>query len=220
METAIGKAIRASGKTQETLAREVGVSRQAITAWASGKTPTYENLKRLAQALDVSVSCLMGEETASYQVTSIDSPRGEGLVRVPVLAAEASCGCGFENDDQADAIVGAIDFEPAFLHSLPGLTATGKLHIVHATGDSMEPTIPARSICLIDGNQSSIRGDGIYCLVVDGEAFIKRIQKNIDRTLTLISDNPHYPPQRISRDALSSIVIQGRVVYVLKGQVF
>lgn len=220
MKTAISRAIRAKGLTQEEVAQALGVTRQAVTGWAAGKSPSLDNLKRLAEILDCSVAVLTGEQPLEeYRIKEINSPQDAGLIRVPVLAAEASCGTGFANDGNSDAIVGAIDFEPAFLHSLPGLTATGKLHIVHATGDSMEPTIPARSICLIDGNQSTIRGDGIYCLVVDGEAFIKRIQKNLDRTLTLLSDNPRYPPQKISREDLESVVVQGRVVYVLKGLV-
>ena len=218
METNIGKAIRIRGKTHEEIAAAMGVSRQAVTRWASGKTPTYENLIKLAKILDVSLSELTGEsepKPSFYKVTDVSSPTGEGLVRVPVLSVEASCGGPGLRNEKTD-IVGAIDFEPYFLHSLPGVTGLSNLHIVHAHGDSMEPTIPARSICVVDGNQDKIRGDGIYCLGADGDTFIKRVQKNLDGTLTLLSDNPLYPPQKLDRATLETVKIEGRVVLVLK----
>lgn len=218
METNIGKAIRISGKTQDEVARELGVSRQAVTRWASGKTPTYENLIKLANFLGVSVSELTGETEIKrnyHTVTDLSEPASNGLVRVPVLSVEASCGGPGLRNEKTD-IVGAIDFEPYFLHSLPGVTGLSNLHIVHAHGDSMEPTIPARSICVVDANQRHIRGDGIYCLGADGDTFIKRVQKNLDGSLTLLSDNTRYPPQRLDKATLETVKIEGRVVLVLK----
>ena len=218
METNIGKAIRTSGKTQDEVARALGVSRQAVTRWVSGKTPTYGNLIKLSNLLGVSVSEITGESEIGHSfhtVTDVSEPVSSGLVRVPVLSVEASCGCHGVRNEETD-IVGAIDFEPYFLRSLPGVTGLSNLHIVHAHGDSMEPTIPSRSICVVDANQNQIRGDGIYCLGAEGDTFIKRIQKNLDGTLTLLSDNDRYPPQRLDKATLETVKIEGRVVLVLK----
>ncbi len=217
METNIGKAIRFRGLTHDEIATRLGVSRQAVTRWASGKTPTYENLIKLAKLLGVSVADLTGEngDADFFPVSDITEPERDGLVRVPVLSVEASCGNpGIRNESQD--IVGAIDFEPYFLRSLPGVTGLSKLHIVHVHGDSMEPTIPARSICVVDGNQTEIRGDGMYCLGAGGDTFIKRVQKNLDGSITLLSDNNRYPPQKVDRATLETVKIEGRVVLVLK----
>lgn len=222
METTIGRAIKQSGMTQEAVATRMGVSRQAVTSWATqGKTPTFKNLLKLADILGCTVGALTGEEPLpmpSYRTADRD-PVADGFVRVPVLSASASCGGPDVQNGEVD-IVGAIDFRTQYLKTLPGVTGLSNLHIVHVHGDSMEPTIPARSLCLIDGNQKAIRGDGIYCLGAHGDTYIKRVQKNLDGSLTLLSDNPVYPPQRLILDESDFVVIEGRVVLVLKTQVF
>jgi transcriptional regulator with XRE-family HTH domain len=49
--------------TQEQLALEIGVSTTAVVAWERGKyQPRQEMLQRLAQALQVAVKELTGEE--------------------------------------------------------------------------------------------------------------------------------------------------------------
>jgi phage repressor protein C with HTH and peptisase S24 domain len=42
--------------------------------------------------------------------------------------------------------------------------------------------------------------------------------RNIDGTLTLISDNPLYPPKNIDRADLPQTAIIGRVVYAFNGR--
>ena len=50
--------------SQEYLAEELGVSRQAVSKWETGQTePTAKNLVQLAQLFGVTVSELVGEET-------------------------------------------------------------------------------------------------------------------------------------------------------------
>jgi transcriptional regulator with XRE-family HTH domain len=51
--------------SQEYLAEELGVSRQAVSKWETGQTePTAKNLLQLAQLFGVTVSELVGEQTA------------------------------------------------------------------------------------------------------------------------------------------------------------
>ena len=61
MQTPISLAIERKGLTHEQVAQALGVSRQAVTRWASGAAPTLSNLRRLAELLGVSVSLLTGE---------------------------------------------------------------------------------------------------------------------------------------------------------------
>ena len=156
METTIGRAIKQSGMTQEAVATRMGVSRQAVTSWATqGKTPTFKNLLKLADILGCTIGALTGEEPLPSYKAASDDPVADGFVRVPVLSASASCGGPDVKNAEVD-IVGAIDFRSQFLKTLPGVTGLSNLHIVHVHGDSMEPTIPARSLCLIDGNQKAV----------------------------------------------------------------
>lgn len=61
----LGELRKENGISQEKLAELVGVSRQAVTKWESGKSnPDTENLIRLAEVFGVSVDELCGKESA------------------------------------------------------------------------------------------------------------------------------------------------------------
>ena len=62
-----------SGISQEKLAELVGVSRQAVTKWESGKAnPDTENLLRLAEIFGVSVDELCREEPSINPLPKIN----------------------------------------------------------------------------------------------------------------------------------------------------
>lgn len=59
----IKRARIAKGMQQKELAITIGVSQSAVTAWETGaKNPSMANIAKMAKALDVSVSYLLGEE--------------------------------------------------------------------------------------------------------------------------------------------------------------
>lgn len=219
MSNQIAKYIKLRGLTQEQVAKELNVSRQAVQQWTSGKSPTLKNLKALAKLLNTNVSALSAEEGEDdgrdFKLADLNQPAGD-YIRIPVFDADASCGSGAEPG--SEAIVEAVDFRPSFIHSLPGVVGTSGLHIVHANGDSMEPTIENRSFCIVDSSQSVIRGEGIFCLMAENQIFIKRVQRNIDGSITLISDNPAYSPQRVDKATLQNVKIIGKIVYVFNGK--
>lgn len=72
MQTPISLAIERKGLTHEQVAQALGVSRQAVTRWASGAAPTLSNLRRLAELLGVSVS-------SSREKTSLSSTKKVSL---------------------------------------------------------------------------------------------------------------------------------------------
>ena len=54
---------KAKGLSQETLAEQIGVSRQALGKWEKDTAlPSLDNLQALAAALDVGVEELLGSE--------------------------------------------------------------------------------------------------------------------------------------------------------------
>ena len=62
----IKEARKALGLTQEQLAKLVGVTQGTVAQWECGLThPSFENLKRVAAALNVSVDELIGEEASA-----------------------------------------------------------------------------------------------------------------------------------------------------------
>lgn len=224
----IGEIIKEKGMTHLQVAEAIGVSRQAVQKWATGTPPTLENLQKLAQALSVSVSDLLsGEddhdakdpaEERGFVRAMEREPVRDGWTRVPMLDVSASCGYGCYCDEYVE-MVGAADFSNAFLRSLPGVMGLGEhFEIINAHGDSMEPTIEKKSFCLLDRHQNRITMDAIFCIQTQNDLFIKRVMRNFDGTITLISDNPRYPPQTVPRELLDSARVLGRVIFVFNGK--
>lgn len=202
---------------QTELAKAIGVTRQSIKKWLDGHTITYPKLQKLSSYFGVTMAQLTGEEALPQyrEVERASQAEKEGWTRVPVLDIDGSCGYG---SDAGDAVaVGAVDFSDAFLRALPGVTGITRLEIIHATGDSMEPTINNRGWCVVDRNQASIRTDGIYCIQAQNQIFLKRVQRELDGSVTLISDNPRYAPYHLPAEALASTRVIGRVVYIFNG---
>jgi phage repressor protein C with HTH and peptisase S24 domain len=121
-------------------------------------------------------------------------------------------------ENGAELVAGFVDIAAWFVNSLPGVTSARSLQIISSSGDSMEPTIAKRSLVLVDTAQTRLSAGGVYCLRVEAELYIKRVQRNLDGTLVLHSDNKLYEPMRIRRDDLPLTAIVGRVVYVFNGR--
>lgn len=221
MQTPISLAIERKGLTHKQVAQALGVSRQAVTRWASGAAPTLSNLRRLAELLGVSVSLLTGENIVVIDEKGEPSSRVEetsDLVLIPVLDVYGSCGGGGNPGDDLSPVQ-LIGVSPSAASSWPGVTGVNNLHIIHTLGDSMEPTLKRGSSAVIDKNQTTILADGIYCLQAETRIFIKRVQVNIDGSLTLLSDNKMYPPQTIPREIADTITVVGRLVLQIRADV-
>ena len=204
--------------TQQEVANALGVSRQAVQRWESGLTIKVDNLKKLAKLFGVSVSYLTGESEreASVASPSVSESVPLGYTRVPVYSAPAGCSPSY-CAQEPDFITGFVQIANTFLHTLPGVTGLGRLSIVPSDGDSMQPTIMNRALVLIDGNQNRINRDGIFCIRTVDQLLIKRVQRNIDGTLTLISDNSRYAPVTVTAADMERTEILGRVVYAFNG---
>lgn len=214
--------LRAKGLTHAQVADALGVTRQAVQRWATKGNPRLEKLSKLADFLGVTPGQITGDEdyeAPTYvPATGMNAvPQQDGWTVVPVLDAYGSCGSGSPSV-QANS-VGAMQFSDDFLRSLPGVHGIrdGQFAIISASGDSMEPTITRGGLVLVDTHQTEARGDGIYVFVNGDDVFIKRVQINLNRSLTLISDNASYPPTTLSRDELDGAHIHGRVIFVFNG---
>lgn len=210
-----------TGGNQAAFASSVGRKPQQISGMLNGSKSFGAKIARELEALtglDAGALDADSLTVKNFRAAESDEPE-DGWTRVPVFSIEGACHDGvFENQSNALDIVRSIDFLSSFLRTLPGVVGTHQLHIVTANGDSMEPTIPHRALCLVDGGQRDITRDGIFCIQSDGQIFIKRVQRNIDRTLTLLSDNARYQPRTITRDQLEGSCVIGAVIYVLSGR--
>lgn len=86
------------------------------------------------------------------------------------------------------------------------------LKVCITRGDSMEPTISDKEPILINTAEKDPQDGHIY-VIRNGEiTWVKRIQRQIDGSLLLISDNKIYPPMAIKLDESTDVEIIGKVV--------
>lgn len=88
------------------------------------------------------------------------------------------------------------------------------LAIIDGDGDSMEGTFRNGDALLVDRGITEIRTDAIYVFTLEGELFIKRLQRLTGGSLRMISDNPVYPAIMIEGDMLAKVHIKARVLLV------
>jgi transcriptional regulator with XRE-family HTH domain len=90
------------------------------------------------------------------------------------------------------------------------------LSVVEAQGDSMEPTITDKDALLVDTRPVNSVTDGIYILKFDNDLIVKRLQKQFDNSIEVISDNPNYKSQNLSGEQVDRLQLVGKVVWIGK----
>ncbi len=89
-----------------------------------------------------------------------------------------------------------------------------------ADGSSMAPRILDGDSLVVDYCQQNILDGKVYAIAVMGEVYVKRLFKEFDGGIRIVSDNPdkiEYPDRFISPDASKQLEIIGRIVAVSGG---
>lgn len=219
--------------TQAALARACGVRAPSVNDWISGKTKTIEgqNLLIAADFLKVLPMWLATgkgpmrkgsdrvaqPDSKESNVVPIDSrQRSEdsSFITIPQMDVSGSMGPGRVPPDHIE-VIKDITLHLDWLQT-QGLSYSKleNLAIINGDGDSMEGTFRNGDALLVDRGITEIRTDAIYVFTLDGELFIKRLQRLTGGSLRMISDNPVYPAIMIEGGMLARVHIQARVLLV------
>ena len=173
--------------TQSDLARALNMNRQQIGALKTKPIPTKYNLK----------------------IEKLLKPQQEDCITIDHIHINPSCGSGTVVLAEADVTPVKIGREiiKNIWNSKPE-----DLKIFKASGDSMEETITDNDLLLIDISKTDYKNGGIFLLTVDNDWYIKRLRLRITGELDIISDNPHYSVETLTKDTTHEIKIIGRVI--------
>lgn len=134
---------------------------------------------------------------------------------IPRRVLPASAGPGLSADaalrDQVD-LAGDMAFTSDWLRRNLGHTS-GSICSVQVRGDSMAGTLLDGETILVDQGVAEVDVDGIYVLEIYGRQLVKRVQRLVDGSLVLISDNAQYAREQIPRDTARDVRVVGRMVY-------
>jgi phage repressor protein C with HTH and peptisase S24 domain len=131
------------------------------------------------------------------------------FVLIPVYDVEVSAGHGAVAYG-ATEISNTLAFRKDWIASR-GFT-NKELHIVIARGDSMSPTINDGEYVLVNTIEKYPRDGHIYVIRNGDMIWVKRVQRLIESSLLLISDNVAYPPMQLNLDTANDVEVIGKVV--------
>lgn len=146
--------------------------------------------------------CSLAEPSASYNVEYVHIPRYE---------VNASAGGGAIV--HSEQVVDYLSFRADWVRSTLGVSVRD-LALISVIGDSMEPSLSEGDVVLLDMTTTSVLDGSIYALRLNGGLLVKRIQRMLDGSLVVKSDNARYDTETVSEDKADRLKIVGRVVWV------
>ena len=178
------------GIKQSDLCKQLGVTQGSLSGWETGRyEPDLSAIKKMAEMFDVSVDYLIGrDETA-------DERKTKGYF-VPVLGRVAA-GLPLFADEEI------LDYEELPLE----WKKKGEYFGLTIKGQSMEPRICDGDVVIVRQQEDCNNGDVAIVMVNGDEATCKRVQKS-DDGITLISNNPMFPPQFYTAKQIDTLPVK------------
>lgn len=184
----------------------------------SGKQrPPFDMVEKILSTFEVDANWLISGKSSDLQNNSnLDAEQFSDetdFAYIPMYDVEVSAGYGTDAYGAIEPLT-HLAFRKDWLRGR-GLHARS-LNIVTARGDSMEPTISHKDSLLVDTSKNIPRDGHIYVIRSSDTLWVKRIQRQLDGTLLLISDNDTYPAMNLNLKDHHDIEIIGQVVNVSK----
>lgn len=200
----IRTALETAGLTQDQLAEMIGVSRVTVSSWINeGAAPTKKYWPAIEEALGIKLTLTTEQERAPYQLD-------EKYAFIPLLGARVSGGRGAENE--FEEVDGRLAIPRSFLDA--NNLHAGALRVVQVIGSSMWPTMPEGNHVFINTADRRLRNGVAYAFRTEEGARIKRLFRQMDGRVRLVSDNPdkiNYPDEWLTPGMEAEII--GAVVY-------
>lgn len=201
-----------------TYAEVLDISPNTVKTWLRRGEVPLKYIQGFAKKYEVSVDWIMRGKKLVAEDKKVQSESSaqakhtapDGFILVPRYDVTGSMGNG--HVIQSEQIVDHLAFRAEWVRTELG-TSPNHLVLISAVGDSMEPTLRAHDLLLIDRSVLSVKQDSIYAFAVDGELRVKRIQRLFDGSLIVKSDNPGYTTETLSPQQAETINIIGRVVW-------
>jgi len=197
-----------SGKVfDKDVASELGISQATFATMKKRGAIPYKELMEFCARRKISINWLFFDQAAGMLVDETDK-----FFQVKYFSSvRASAGGGAEGfGEEFEQITIDRKLIKSFFRDISD-EELNKKHIeaVNVDGESMEPTLKNGSIVFIDRDQNSISKDGIFVVSTPGGLFIKRLNRKVDGSIELISDNKLYSPEVV---APSEVRVMGKVI--------
>lgn len=193
-------------------AATAGVAVSSLARWIAGEgMPAFDSLAALASAQGVSLDWIASGE--GQMLLNVHVAQDEGLAGdyafIPLYDACISQGHGAWNESAR--VLTMLAFTRYSLRK-KGLEPR-QLAAVRVDGDSNEPELSQGDTVLVDLSRNAFQGEAFYVIRLNDLLYAKRLQREFDGGMSVISANSAYHPVRIPAGQLGDLEIVGRVVW-------
>lgn len=208
------------GKDQHEMAALCGKAHRSYQRYEQGEgLPTGEVFEALAD-LGLNPGWFFSDEVPMLIKDQVVTDANERLydraqnaeyVHIPRYEIAASAGGGAII--HSEQVVDYLSFRADWVSNTLGVSVRD-LALISVIGDSMEPSLSEGDVVLLDMTTRSVVDGSIYALQLNGGLLVKRIQRKLDGSLVVKSDNARYDTETVSEDKADQLKIIGRVVWV------
>lgn len=198
-------------ESRKQAAEAAGVALSSLQRWiAEDGVPAFDSVARLAAGQSISLDWLAtGRGQKSTERSTPLAPVDETYAYIPLYDAAVSAGHGSWNESAN--ILTKLAFTSKSLRR-QGLCPSS-LSAIRITGDSMEPLLVDGDTVLIDHDRQALEGEGVYVVHLDGHLYAKRLQRQFDGSIHILSENKAYRDMAVPKEQLNDLQIIGQVVW-------
>lgn len=179
--------------------------------WREGFGPELDRMVAAAERVAAINDMIFGKPSQREEPVQTDSGfDSKNYVQVPRFEVSASAGGGAVV--QSEQVVDFIGFKEEWIRNSLGASARN-LALITVKGDSMEPTLSDGDLVLVDTSAKDIEVNAIYVIQFWGSLLVKRIQRKIDGSVVIKSDNTVYEPEVVTGELVNQLNVVGRVVW-------
>jgi phage repressor protein C with HTH and peptisase S24 domain len=193
------------------LSRLSAIPRRTLEYYLTGqREPKVARCVDIAKAVGVDIGWLASGEGDPRQGLLKAEPIPDGkYAYVPLYDARCSAGHGAWTEGAK--ILTMLAFTSYSLRK-QGLDPR-KLSAIRVDGDSMEGLLSDGDTVMIDHSRSALEGEAVYVIRLDDHLYAKRLQRQFDGSIHIISENKAYRDMIVPKERLNDLEIIGRVVW-------
>ena len=208
--TKVGDRIRdLRGEMQQAeLADKLGIHKNTMANYERGDR--FPDVNILLNILEVFPDTNPGWLLTGEGSKNRSEPVQGGFVMFPRYEIEAGAGPG--RNVQSEQVVDFVSFKEEWVQNFLRVPREN-LALLSVKGDSMNPTLNDGDMILVDLRSDRIDDSAIYVLEFDDALLVKRIQRKLDGSIVIKSDNRLYEPEVLQKDRAEALRIIGRVVW-------
>lgn len=209
----------AIGTRIEELAARVGGKRELANLSGIHETQLYKYIKG-ANAPSISAAvALAGAAGASLDWLLLGKPSPDAAWAAPldnetyafIPLYDARCSAGHGAWNERAKVLTNLAFTRYSLRK-KGLKPDN-LACLRNDGDSMVGLIEDDDTVMIDLSRDSLEGEGVYVILLDDHLYAKRLQRQFDGSVHIISENKAYNLMVVPKGLTEGLQIVGRVVW-------